>query len=59
MRLALTHEMLHAVDENLKLRLSHDQLHGLSFMIMNEVLPALLALDSRLAGDIKYNGIIE
>jgi len=59
MRLALTHEMLHAVDENLKLRLSHDQLHGLSFMIMNEVLPALLALDSRLAGDIKHNGIIE
>jgi len=44
-RLALVHELLHVYDEVHKLGITHDQLHGLSYYILSEVMPGVAKLD--------------
>lgn len=44
-RLALVHELLHVYDEVHKLGITHDQLHGLSYYILSEVMPGIAKLE--------------
>jgi hypothetical protein len=52
-RLAYVHEMVHAIDEQAKFGISHDQIHALAMYILNEILPGYLALDTHLAGEMQ------
>jgi hypothetical protein len=46
-RVSLVHEILHVLDEQYKLGLSHDGLHVLACAIERDVLPPLVALYAR------------
>ena len=43
-QVSYAHEMMHALDDLLKLNLSHDQVHSAATMLVGEVLPGLNAL---------------
>jgi len=45
-RLAMVHELLHVYDETHKLGISHEELHGLAYYILSEVIPGVTELDN-------------
>jgi len=45
-RLAMVHELLHVYDETHKLGISHEELHGLAYYILSEVIPGVTQLDN-------------
>jgi len=45
-RLTLIHELLHVYDETHKLKISHEELHGLSYYILSEVIPGITTFNN-------------